>query len=833
MRGLGSISYRNLTRRPGRYGLTALGIALGVAVLFAVILTSQATLAGLDRFVDGFAGRADVVASAPGTFEGRLPADAEDELGGLPGVELAVGRLGFRSAVAAPGERQNEVAFVVGIDPERAVLVHDYELSRGQLFSSGVAEVVVPEGLAEEFEVGPGDALDLATPAGREPVLLVGLLADRGAGIAYGGDVVYTSLATAHRLRGGEPGFSQVDLVLERGTSAGDWLDAHRAALGERFVLLEAQDTVAQFRRFLSGLQAGLVLLAAVALFVGAFLIFLTFSIAIAERVRLYGTLRALGARRRQVRWLVVREALALGAVSALAGAVLGYGFAAGSLGFIESLVGIDVGGFGVPVPAAVLSVAVGLLTTLLASLLPARRAAALAPVVAMTEARAPEGSAAPRAYGAVLLLAGLAIQVARPGLPGRSLGMLLILLGAVLLVPVLVGPVAGVVGVLTGRLASGVGRVAVMHLVKERSRSAYTLALVMVVLAAGIAVGAVNRAMARSLDHVVEAQYGADLHVSSPGSVDDEVERRLLSVEGVAGVTAIRFGQTELLRERGSRSVLLVVVDAATYFEVASFPWVEGSDGEARAALSAGGAVLLPEPLAADLGASVGEGVSVRTRRGPRPFTLAGTFALLGQGPMAVVGLGDGERHFAAGRPNVFSIDLEEGVEPGAVRDEIEHELGSRYLLGFDTQSDVKRHARGQLAGFFAVGYAVLLAAAVVGLLGVANTLVVSVIQRTREIGILRSSGARRRQVRGLVLVEVATLVSVAYVLALPVGAVLGAVSVDVAADALEFTVDFLFPWSLLPGLAAGAAVVAGVASLVPARRAARLEVAAALRFD
>jgi putative ABC transport system permease protein len=430
---------------------------------------------------------------------------------------------------------------------------------------------------------------------------------------------------------------------------------------------------------------------------------------------------------------------------------------------------------------------------------------------------------------------ATLLVVVVRPtSIALSGLATLSFLLGAVLAVPAVLSPLARVLGRLTARLAPGVGPVAVLHLVKERSRSAYTLGLVMVVLALLLAVGASNLAMARTLDEVVDRQAGGNVQVYATNVFDPSVRDELAALDGVELVSALRFGSTDVSQVGGGERTrsFLVVIEPETYFDLAGFAWVDGSDAEARAALAAGGAILLPSGVAGTLGVERGDTVDVDGTAGVAPMTLAGTYAVLGPGFGAVVGVADGAR-FGVGRPNGFLLDVAGGGDAEAVAGAATQRLSDRYVVTVDTPKHVRDRATAQLQGFFAMGYAILGVAAVIGLLGLANTLVVSVLTRTRELGVLRSVGALRRQVRRMVLVEAGTLVLVALVLALPLGAVLAAALVTGQRASLGFTISYEYPWALVLPLSFAALVVTAVASLVPSRRAGRLEIVEALRFD
>jgi putative ABC transport system permease protein len=405
------------------------------------------------------------------------------------------------------------------------------------------------------------------------------------------------------------------------------------------------------------------------------------------------------------------------------------------------------------------------------------------------------------------------------------------VLLGAVLAVPLVLGPLARVVGRVTRRLAPGVGPIAVLHLVKERSRSAYTLALVMVVLGMLIAVGATNASMSRTLDGVVRSQSGDGLQVSAPNAFDPGVEATIAKVRGVREVTPLRLGQAEVLDGDRSEKAFLGVLEPATYFDLAGLPWIEGTNASARVDLARSGTVAIPQPLARRLDVEVGDRISVRTFAGVRRLEVVGTFAFM-RGFGMVVGDVDAAL-FGAGRPNGFIVGLDSGADPEVARRAVLAKIGDRYNATVSTTAATLDDARAQLQGFFGISYAMLGIAGIVGVLGLANTLVVSVLTRSREIGILRTTGARRRRIAGMVLVEATTLVTAAVVLGAPLGAVLAFGIIDAQRSTLGFTLPYTYPWAMLLPLAVVTLGLAALAALMPARRAARLQIVETLRFD
>lgn len=833
MRRLSTVSTRSLLRRKGRYALSGIGIVLGVAIVFAVLATSTTTDRVLQRAVQGRVGAADVIATKVGTFDTAISVELAEELRGLNGAKEAAGVFGVGASLRCDPDGGTITCArpdLYGISPSDAEEVHEFRFADGRIFE-GDDEVVLGPGIASQRDLGPGDRVRLAARGNEVRLTVSGVLEESGAGLL--GFAVYASPETARELAGAAPGvFTRVDLVLAPDVETDAWLAANRDTYAGRVLFEPASNVLGQFQTFLGGVQGALTVIAAIALFVGAFLIFLTFSVSVAERTRMYGTLRALGAVPRQIRRLVVGEAAILAAVSALVGVGLGWLLARASLGFVDALL-VDlppVESLEGVMSSALVAAGLGVGISVVSAYVPARRAGALTPIGAMRVSGAEEGHGRVW-WRAALLAAGIGLLVFGKGLDMGALGALLVLLGAVLLLPAGLPVLARLVGAVTRRLTRGVGEVGVMHLVKERSRSAYTLGLVMVVLAMILAIATANRSMSASLDRVIEGQFGADLQVTGETVFEEEVGDELSQLDGVEQVTAFRFGVTELGEQVGGRSIFLVVVDPRTYFDVSSFAWVDGSEERAKDALTSGG-VLLDAPTAEDLGLGPGDELPVRTNDGVKPFTVGATYTVFGQGSGIVMALDEARTLFGADRPMGFFVDVSSGHDVDTVRDEIRGALPG-YQFDVFSLEGTKEFAHAQLGGYFGIAYAILVVAAAIGVLGLANTLIVSVLQRTRELGVLRSVGVLRRQLRAMVVIESATLVLVAYVLSLPLGWLLAQLTVGGVAETLGFTVELVWWWPLLPALLVIALVVGGLSALAPARRAGRLDVIEALRFE
>lgn len=842
MRSLAGLATRTLRRSARRYLLTAVGASLGVAVLFAILVTSAASREALRAAVDGQTGRADVIVTPAGAFDSFLPPDVAGAIRALDGVEEVVSTVAFRSAVTPagldevtdPASIRERTVSVTGTGADFGV-VNELVRTEGRDPASGAREVLVPRRFADEVDVGTGDVVELTTPAGPVPVTVVGLLADRGAATSNQGRVVYTSDELARALLGTSDGTSALQVVLTDGTDTGAWIDANRDAL-TGVAVQDAADVAAGFAQFIEGVTGALTLVAAVAVFIGGFLVYLTFSLAVTERTRVLGTLRALGATARRVQRVVVIEAALLGALCGLVGLAVGYVLAGAAVGVVGGLLDLDLGSVGAPAGLAVLSFAVGVAVAALAALVPARRASRIDPVSAMRGGSLAVERAPRRWIGPGLLATGAALNLTSATLAVTGVAMLLVLTGAVLSVHLTIGPVARVVGRVTARLAPGTGEIALRHLQRERTRSSFTLALVMVALAVSLSVAATNASMQANLDRILDRQVGA-IQVGARGAVDDAdaVAEELASVPGVGTVSPVRFGAVDVSGVgddgRGAVNTFVQVIHPATYFETASFPFVEGDDRSARAALAAGGAVILPGPEANRFGVGLGDTVELGTRDGREPFEVVGVYETLGGGFGAVLGEVDLDR-VGAGRVNGFVVGTD-GTDVEEVAERVEAAVAGPRQLVVDSPADTRAFLEAQVAGFFGIAYAMLVVALGISLLGLANTLVVTVLDRTREIGVLRSTGARRRQVRRMVTAEATTMAAVALVLAVPLGALLTVGIIDAQRAAIADGLDYTFPLASIVPLGLITLVVAAVASVLPARRAGRLEIVDALRFE
>jgi len=765
-----------------------------------------------------------------------VPLEAATAAAELPGVEAASGNVGFTTEVVGHTEDDGEPLrlWMYG----HTVLKESPrdELKPGELAwaqegrnpHAGQREVALTTTMAAELDAGIGDTLEFRTPSG------VGAFSITGLDYVEAGETprgaARTSIDTARDVGGRAEVFRDFYLELEGGTDVAAWVDEHADDVPATVRLVPAAAGVQSVRDLVAVTHAAFTTVAAITLFVAAFLIYLTLSMAVIERTRVYGTLRAVGARRGQVMRLVLGEALVLGLVATAAGLLFGLVAAAILVRLTASLYRVGDMPMVVPSGALVAGAGLGLIATVVAAAVPARRAAHVSPVAAI-RGTAFDDTHLSRAWiaGLVAMLIGIGLPFL-PGRRGLDAGTIFVLTGSVLLVPLVMRPLAHVAGAVTRRFSPGVGDIGVMHLVKQRSRSAYTLAFVMVVLAAVFAIGSANLSIKATLDRDLARRFASDVVLWGDPVLPVEAVADARAVGEVDRTTPIWFGETSTAD--GVR-VELVMIDPASYFEMQSFAWVRGNDETARRALARGGAIVASEALLYELGADVGDVVSLATPEGDVGFAIAASYASLELEDRATIGIADGERLFAAGQPNGLFVAFDDGVDVGEGQAVMEELFGDRTGVFVSPVSAERDQISTLVDRYFGVFFAIVLVAAIVGLLGLANTLAMSVVQRRREIGVLRAVGAHRRQVAAMVVVESATLATVALMLAVPLGVLLSVTLLRTTASSIGMVVHYAYPWTMVPIVGALALIVALAAAVAPGRRAARLDPVAALRFD
>lgn len=841
-------SLKSLLAHKLRLVLSGLAVALGVAfVAGSLIFTDTLGKSFRDLFADI---SADVTVTAETNFANpfdagaaaTVPQSVVERLGAVEGVEVvepqvsvdgvrAVGADGEMIGTAGPPGLGIDFSTTEGISPLRIVDGRE---------PAGVGEVVIDSGAAEAGELIVGQPLTIVMPSGPPvEVTLVGI-ADlgEGAGSLGGATLVAWERSAAQELLLSPGQWSAVALRVADGRTDAAVRDRVLDVLPEGYRALtqaeQAEDSASEIEQGLSFINTFLLVFAGVALFVGSFLILNTFSMLVAQRTRELALLRAVGASRRQVTRSVLIEALVLGVVGSTVGLALGAGLAL-LLEVAFSAFGLDLGDqplvFGLATVAWAYAVGVGV--TVVAAYVPARRASRVPPVAAMREdtTMAPKGLRTRGWFGAAVTLAGAGLLGA--GLAGVGggtavalvgAGVLAVLVGVTVLSPVLARPVIGTLAATYPRLFGTVGRLGRDNAIRNPRRTATTASALMIGLALVGAMGTLAASTNASIDELIDDTVGADFVVSDAigSGFSPEVTSTAAAVDGVAAVNAQRFG---IVRVEGQDS-FVVATDAATLDGALALDYVEGSVD----ALD-GSTVLLDTAAAEAAGVSVGDPVELVFPAGEAALTVGAVFEPNQALAPYVVSLQTWQDVSGSTRDNFVYLSLADAADPAAVGADLEAALADYPNVELRDQTEFKESQRSQVDQFLFLIYALLALSIGIAVLGIVNTLALSVIERTREIGLLRAVGLMRRQLRQMIMLEAVVISVFGALLGLGIGVGFGVALQRALAD--DGIAVLAVPVTSLLVFLGLSAVVGVLAALWPARRAARIDVLRAVTTE
>ncbi|HEY8438497.1 MAG TPA: FtsX-like permease family protein [Candidatus Limnocylindrales bacterium] len=833
-----SLALRSLGARPGRTALSIIGVALGIGVLYASLAADAGITSSIDRTVRDLVGRADLrieAFGAAGITKESLAA-VED----APGVAVAAPALERRTYLSPAADQTTPSAPVtaLGIRPADETRVRDLPLASGSpLASDDAMTALVTQTLATSDGLALGGTVTFGGPDGDVDLEITGVLRGDGPLVGSAGRTVVLPLATMQRVFGDDT-VSRIDVVAGQGATPAETATAIGVALtSQPYVLSSPTDIATSLRSSTADFRSTTAMIAAVALFVGAFLIFNTLSMTVTERIRELGLLRAAGATRRQLIAFVLTQAVAMGALGAVLGVVAGLVLAELVAIELRTVQAIPFERVDPRVGSIVAIVVIGLAVTVAAAIEPAWRAGRIAPVEALRERLDPASGRRARlrwliAVFAAVGIAGLLVWPRDLGTEGlvRSAVVYVLLLAAVLMARPVLGALGRVAG-LPFRLGFRVEeRLARASIARDRSRTTLTVGALAIGLAMVVAVGGVaHESRLAASQWLREVIPGDELLTSiRPVALDEDVVADLRATDGVARISPIASFDVA----RNGVRLDAAAVSGADLLADGRLQFAAGDRTAALNALDTGGSVVLPETLAARTGLAVGSTLTLAVGGGKvADLRVAGIVERSFPGSVGeavLIGWSDATSIFGVEGADVLAVRYEPGraadARPGVDALAQAAALEPNPLERIAGAVDV---ALGEVFGLFD---ALALVAVVVAALGIVNTLTVSVLERVRELGVLRAAGMTRGQVRRTVVVEAGILGIVGAALGIVAGLIAAAVLVLLAGGG-PLVLDV--PW--LPILTA---VVLGigismVAAWYPARLASRLAIASAVQHE
>ena len=840
---LSGLAFRGLTSRPLRTTLTVIGVAVGVAIVAATLIANQASGEAIERAAQELVGRAAfrVRAFDPAGFTPRAVATIRR----IPGVRAAAAVGERRMTLSTPPGPDESVfgLLAVALDPDVEPAIRDPHLLAGSaLAPADPTGVLLNAGWASDHGLTLGDEIRPADWVPGEPAFhVIGLVDDVGLGALERGAVLIVDRAQLDAMIAKPAPVVAVDVQTVDGHAA-DVEAALDRQLREPFVVETAADAATRFARAQAAFAPIAFLFGLVALVVGAFLVANTMAMTVGERVREIGLLRAAGATSRQVLWLFARQGLLIGGAGSLLGIALGIGLAAGMIGFLRATRAVLIDGLPLSPAALLLAAALGLGVTIAAAAVPALQAARTGPLDALRPSRRTGRSLGERLRWvawlemAVVALGLVLYPFERGQAPMLGIGMALAIL--------LVGAFASAwlllpIGRIAGRpfewLFGAEGMLGRANLGRDRVRTGLTVASLVVALAAVVALGSVaasaRETAARWIASVLPG--GTAIRLALPDEID-LFRPTFAAIPGTRAASPIAEFPAVIGTGEVAREVSVAGIDPTVFQDAGSLIFTSGSRGAAFNALRDGGAVLVPQPMADRDGIGVGDSVSLSQPGGQATaFTVAGVIAytLPAQSPdgALLVSLADAKDAFGVTTAGLWALVPAPGITPAAFRSAVAETARSLAAEPVDAEQLAGDLARSfdRLMGLFDV---LALVAVAVAAAGIVNALGIGVVERAREISILRSHGMTVGQVQAMVVSEAAILGAVGGILAAGIGLAM-AWAMVVGGGSRDFAAGLAVPWPLVISCVLLGTGVAALAGIYPARRAGRLPIVASLQ--
>lgn len=841
---------RSIVGHKVRLAMTGLAVVLGVALMAGtLVLTDTIGETFDDLFADIYDGTDAVVRSAEVTESSfgddlRAPIDqSEIEIvSGIDTVEVAEGGVfGYAQIIDPDGEPVLDAGMgppTFGINWYETPALNPFELAEGEAPTAD-DDVVIDKGSADTGNIEVGDTITILSQSSPREMTVSGIALFGTIDSPGGASMSMFTLETAQELFDRVDQLDEISIVGSEGVSQDELAEDLNAELPDDIEAVtgevrtaEDQDAIAEALGFFNTF---LLIFAVIALVVGAFIIYNTFSIVLAQRSRELALLRAVGATRRQVMTSVLGEAVLVGLVASAIGMVLGVFASMGLKGLLAAL-GFDLPATGLVITGGTVltAMATGTIITIVAALLPARRASRIPPIAAMRDV-AVDSSGRSRlrlAIGLLVLVAGaanIAMGLAQGGeeaFGAVGLGALLVFVGITVLGPVIARPLARLLASPLPRLRGITGTIARENASRNPKRTASTAAALMIGVGLVGFIALFAASASASLDEIIDDNFTGDLVVDSgqffTGGVSPELADEVRATEGVDAATGVRLAEVSI----DDDAAMVLGSDTATLTRIADPGLEEGELAELGE-----GEVAISRAAADERNWELGDVVDIQFATGTQELRVAGIYedeVLVGN---HVLTFETYEQFVPTQLDYQVYVLLEDGADAEAVQAELEEVVAPWPTAEVQDLTQFKEAQSAQFNQLLVLIYALLLLAIIIALVGIANTLALSIFERTRELGLMRAVGMTRAQLRSAVRWESVVIAVYGTILGLAIGLIFGWAMVATLGDeglgVLSIPVGTLVVVVLLAGLA-------GVlAALLPARRAAKLDILRAITAE
>jgi len=849
---LWQVAWRQWGTHRLRVAMTTLGIALGVAVFFAIRTANAALLDSLTLTVERLAGKSTLEVSAGET---GFPEAILDTVRATPGVELAEPVIEVIVHTAFQDEGN---LLILGVDTTGDQQLRQYEFDRSKTqiadpltYLAQPNSILLSRAFAERHGLKIGDSFPIFTAHGKMNFVVEGIFKPTGIGEVFGGNIAVMDIYSAQVVFGRGHNFDRIDLMNSPAVSVKELQQRLKGRLPAGIEVMRPDMKGAALENAVTAMRMGMLITSFIALLVGVYIIFNSFTIAVNQRWKEIGILRAVGVERRNINAMFLGEALFMGVIGSGVGIVIGYYLAIAANMLMGSIAASVYGIVSTDVAPklhsdlVLTSFALGVAASLAGAWMPARAASYLDPILALhnIESRQRESALGwgRSALGAsVLLLSVVLIQVspAGVGMVFQFSYVALELVGLTMLLPMLVHWAARVIRPMMDRLGGSEGALAVDAMIQSPRRSAATVGALMVGLMFVYSTAAYIQSYKHMINRWTDQMLNSDLVVatstllrSTSYHFSEDLGKRIGALPEVKRIENVRFA---IIPYNGDTAAVSAS-EMDSFLARASNAVLGGDKKTVQDLMPQGKGVLVSKNFAARWKLRVGDRVHLDTPTGPLDLPILGMLEDYRSDKGTIfMDRALYKRYWKDDAVDFIDITLKPGQNATAVKHEIERmTAGSEHALVY-TNVEFRNWIDSLVDQFFLLNYMQLVVAVIVAVVGIANTLVISVAERRREFGIVRAIGGYRAQIRKMVLLE-AFSISV-------VGVIVGAVAALFNIQFLSHTVStvlagydvpFYFPWVLILETFPVVIAVSLLAGWIPARHAMETPVIEAIGYE
>lgn len=835
------------------------GICLGVAAVVSIGIINKSVLQSFEDSINRVTGRAALSITAG---QAGFPEAILDRVQKVPGVEYAVPVIDTHGFLQNAKERS---LMIMGIDSLQDNQIRDYSLSDENsdipdplLFLAKPDSILITREMATREGIKIDQTIRIETVAGVRPFRVRGLLEPDGPAKALGGSIAIMDVYAAQMAFGKEGRIDRIDVSLQRGMDLEVVKTNIESALPAGYRVDTPEGRTKQVEILLSTFQRNINLVSYIAVFVGMYLIYNAVSIAVVHRRKEIGILRALGTSRSQIIKLFLGETLALSVVGSALGVVFGVFLAKSLVGIFGQLVSevymrTSVSGISISWGSLFAGFVSGVITSLLAAIFPALSSARITPISAIRSVPYSEDgffTGRRMAIGSILGISlSLALLLLYKTVPSPRihnvnvifLSMMFLLLGASLVTPFALRSFLGLFHRWFAKRMGTVGRLAGLNLQKNITRNAVAAAAILYGIAVFMSTStfmySTRQAFLGYMEEVIKAEIlvtaGHPLatqggnNIPMPLSLMDDIAR----VPGVQSVDPFR----RVFIDYQNRHILVLVLDVKKRMDYCKFLTVQGKENDILALLPDRDYIAVNEGIAAKYGLNPGDSILLPTPDGPIAFGIAAVIVeYTSDSGSILMDMNTYRKNWGEQVADNFSVRLHPGTHLETVKKSIQDRFGKDRQLFVLSGTDYKNEIRKLLDQAFVFDHMLNVITLMIASLGIIITLLASVLERTREIGILRSIGMLKNQVSRVVVLESMLLGLVGGGLGVAAGLLLGLITIEgflraeYGGSARFFIPYVSVAWALV--LSAGLSALAGT---YPARRAAKTNIVEALSYE